>query len=129
MGSRNDFRLELFVRRAKPTIWGFRAECAACGKPLKLEEAVIHEWLVTRAAVRDVDKFHLIAVPENSALVHWGCNPANGRGGAQFKEIALRMVKVVGYDAIMAWLDLLSLTMPFVAEQAKRDLQFTLEEK
>lgn len=127
--TRNELRLELFVRRAKPTIRGFRAKCAACGKPLKIEEAVIHEWLITRAQLRDIEKMPLIAVPENSALVHFGCNPENGRGGRNFKKIALAMVEEVGLDAITAWLDLISLEMPFVAEQARRDLLWILEAK
>ena len=122
MLSRAELRAELTERRA---VWSFIDKCylpicAVCGEFI-LHGGEIHESLITRAALRDADRAHLILVPENSNLVHTICHPSSGRGNSnQFHNCAIDLFLWEG-DGVLDWLDSLEGEFRLLAVQSKRD--------
>jgi len=121
MLSREELRGELFRKRRVFT-FGRRHYplCAICTQPL-VHGGEIHESLITRGMIRDIDKAELILVPENSNLVHPECHPSSGRGSPEdFSKCCVNLL-VCEKDGVMKWFDHIESELPIIVPQAKRD--------
>ncbi len=125
---RQSFRLLLTKARSEKTPKGNFPRCAICGEPI-LRGGEIHEWLITRAFLRDKSRFPLLETPENSVLVcPQKCNPSSGRGNEkEFANCARSAVRWCGEERIMSYIDFVASQTKVIGGQARRDFINILE--
>ena len=106
---------------------GSYPKCPICLRPIK-GGGEIHESLITRGMLRDVDRADLILVPENSNLVHSECHPESGRGNkCDFHRCANDLV-YHEMDRVIEWLDQIEPELPIIVPQVRRDYLNAIKE-
>jgi hypothetical protein len=120
---RTQLKLKIFYGRGQYHVGvGVLSICPFCGEAVTLENADMHEAMITKGHVRGLPNGELINSRYNCVIRHHeslGCSHTGGVGGDEaFEKSARYLVEWEGYELVHNWLLQSRILWPTVGKEA-----------